>query len=57
MMLASIIALGGVWIIDHLDNSLVRMPSWLRASDQATAPDNRPSGALAPPPGHAPREK
>jgi hypothetical protein len=57
MMLASIIALGGVWIIDHLDNSLVRMPSWLRASDQTTAPDNRPSGALAPPPGHAPREK
>ena len=41
VMLAGIIALGGVWIINHLDNSLVRMPSWLQASDQTT-PENRP---------------
>jgi hypothetical protein len=41
VMLAGIIALGGVWIINHLDNSLVRMPSWLQASDQTTPPENR----------------
>ena len=27
VMLAGIIALGGAWLINHLDNSLVRMPS------------------------------
>ena len=40
VMLAGVIALGGVWIINHLDNSLVRMPSWLQASDQTTSPDS-----------------
>jgi hypothetical protein len=29
VMLAGVIALGGVWLINHLDNSLVRMPTWL----------------------------
>jgi hypothetical protein len=32
VMLAGVIALGGVWLINHLDNSLVRMPTWLRPS-------------------------
>jgi hypothetical protein len=41
VMLAGVIALGGVWIINHLDNSLVRMPSWLQASDQASPPEHR----------------
>ena len=43
VMLAGVIALGGVWIINHLDNSLVRMPSWLQASDQTGASDGRQS--------------
>ena len=41
VMLAGIIALGGVWVINHLDNSLVRMPTWLQASDQTSSPENR----------------
>ena len=44
VMLAGIIALGGVWLINHLDNSLVRMPNWLQASEQTSPPDrNHPS--------------
>jgi hypothetical protein len=41
VMLAGVIALGGVWVINHLDNSLVRMPTWLQASDQTSSPENR----------------
>jgi hypothetical protein len=48
VMLAGVIALGGAWLINHLDNSLVRMPTWLQASDQTSTPDNHQSG---PPPG------
>jgi hypothetical protein len=47
VMLAGIIALGGVWVINHLDNSLVRMPTWLQASDQTSSPENRQT---SPPP-------
>src|SRR5256885_1701584 len=43
VMLAGIIALGGVWLVSHLDNSLVRMPAWLQASEQGTPPENRQS--------------
>ena len=39
VMLAGIIALGGVWLINHLDNSLVRMPTWLQASEQTNSPE------------------
>jgi hypothetical protein len=42
VMLAGIIALGGVWLINHLDNSLVRMPTWLQASEQTSSPENHP---------------
>ena len=42
VMLAGIIALGGVWVINHLDNSLVHMPTWLQASDQTAPPENKP---------------
>jgi hypothetical protein len=65
VMLAGIIALGGVWIINHLDNSLVRMPSWLQASDQTAPPENKPenrsesrqSSPASPQPSSAPQEK
>jgi hypothetical protein len=43
VMLAGVIALGGAWLINHLDNSLVRMPTWLQASEQSSPPDNRQS--------------
>jgi len=39
VLLAGIIALGGVWLINHLDNSLVRMPTWLQASEQSNSPE------------------
>ncbi len=47
VMLAGVIALGGVWLVNHLDNSLVRMPTWLQASEQSNSPENRQS---SPPP-------
>ena len=47
VMLAGVIALGGVWAINHLDNSLVRIPAWLQASNQNAPPENRES---SPPP-------
>jgi hypothetical protein len=43
VVLAGLIALGGVWVINHLDNSLVRMPTWLQAGDQTSLPENRQS--------------
>jgi hypothetical protein len=43
VMLAGIIALGGVWVVNHLDNSfVVRMPSWLQASEQSSPPHSSP---------------
>ena len=41
VMLAGVIALGGVWLINHLDNSLVRIPSWMQASDQTSPAEHR----------------
>jgi hypothetical protein len=41
VMLAGVIALGGVWVINHLDNSLVRIPAWMQASDQTAPPEHR----------------
>jgi len=38
VFLAGVIALGGVWLVNHLDNSSLRMPSWMQASDQTTLP-------------------
>jgi len=43
VLLAGIIALGGVWVVNHLDNSLVlRMPTWLQASEQSSPPQTSP---------------
>jgi hypothetical protein len=39
VMLAGVIALGGVWLVNHLDNS-VRLPTWLQASQQNSPPQN-----------------
>jgi hypothetical protein len=44
VFLAGVIALGGVWLVNHLDNSSLRMPSWMQASDQTSAaPDHQAS--------------
>jgi hypothetical protein len=36
-----------VWVINHLDNSLVRMPTWLQASEQTSTPETRQSNPPA----------
>jgi hypothetical protein len=56
VMLAGVIALGGVWVINHLDNSLVRMPAWLQASDQTSPPEHRETSSPAVQPA-APQEQ
>jgi hypothetical protein len=51
VMLAGVIALGGAWLINHLDNSLLRIPTWLQASEQTSPPsppDNRQSRPAPP---------
>ena len=42
VLLAGVIALGGVWLVNHLDNSLLRMPSWLQA-EQTSSPEKSPA--------------
>jgi hypothetical protein len=44
VMLAGVIALGGVWLVNHLDNSSLRMPTWLQASQQSP-PQSSPSAS------------
>ena len=34
VFLAGAIALGGVWVVNHLDNAALRMPNWMQASEQ-----------------------
>ena len=41
VFLAGVIALGGVWLVNHLDNSSLRMPSWMQASEQNSPPQNK----------------
>ncbi len=43
VFLAGVIALGGVWLVNHLDNSSLRMPSWTQASEQSGSPQNQNS--------------
>jgi hypothetical protein len=43
VMLAGVIALGGAWLVNHLDNSVLQMPTWLQASEQTSPPDNHQS--------------
>ena len=49
VMLAGIIALGGVWLVNHLDNSPMRMPAWLQASQQNSPPPSSPAEKSSPP--------
>lgn len=45
VFLAGVIALGGVWLMNHLDNStlVLRVPSWMQASNQPSAPVEHPA--------------
>jgi hypothetical protein len=43
---AGVIALGGVWLVNHLDNSSLRVPGWMQASQQpASPPDHQNSSS------------
>src|SRR5947209_13698663 len=43
VLLAGVIALGGVWIINHLDNSLLRTPTALQVWQQQPPPQQQPN--------------
>src|SRR5215472_13373567 len=43
VFLAGVIALGGVWLVNHLDNSPLRMPGWMQASGGGDQPNPLPS--------------
>jgi hypothetical protein len=50
VLLAGIVALGGVWLINHLND---RLPNWLQASEQNSSPNRQsspPSGQQNSPP-------
>ena len=42
IFLAGVIALGGVWLVNHLDNASLRTPTWLQASEQHSPPQTSP---------------
>ena len=42
VFLAGVIALGGVWLVNHLDNASLRLPSWIQASNQNGPPQDHP---------------
>jgi hypothetical protein len=45
VFLAGVIALGGVWLVNHLDNSSLRMPGWMQqAIDQPSPSPNHQGG-------------
>jgi hypothetical protein len=59
VFLASVIALGGVWLVNHLDNSPLPMPAWLQASEQSNPPQNQtslPQNRPGTPPTNTPQE-
>jgi hypothetical protein len=41
VLLAGIVALGGVWIINHIDNSVLRLPDKLWAGSSGSPPENQ----------------
>jgi hypothetical protein len=52
VFLAGVIALGGVWLVNHLDNSPLRIPGWMQANDQtSSSPSQNTSPNQQTPPG------
>jgi hypothetical protein len=49
VLMAGVIALGGVWLVNHLDNSPLRIPTWLQA-EQTSPPEKTPAIAPSPTP-------
>jgi hypothetical protein len=42
IFLAGVIALGGVWLVNHVDNASWRTPAWMQASEQHSPPQSSP---------------
>lgn len=57
VFLAGVIALGGVWLINHLDNSFVHMPSWMQASQDSSAQKESSPQKENSPPKESPPQK
>lgn len=55
VFLAGVIALGGVWLINHLDNSFLRIPTWMQANEQSNSSPNQ-SSVPQKSPGSTPQE-
>src|ERR1700759_3423033 len=57
--LAGVIALGGVWLVNHLDNSALHIPGWMRASGEPApaAPPDPPANPSADKPATPPADK
>jgi hypothetical protein len=51
VFIAGVIALGGVWLVNHLDNAPLRIPGWMQASggDQPNPPPIQNSSPKQPP--------
>src|SRR5215468_2665618 len=43
VFLAGVIALGGVWLVNHLDNAPLHVPSWMQQAEQTSPTPNPPS--------------
>jgi hypothetical protein len=50
VFIAGVIALGGVWLVNHLDNAPLRMPGWMQASGEQP----KPSPSQSPLPNQSP---
>jgi hypothetical protein len=48
IFLAGVIALGGVWLVNHLDNTSLRVPSWMQANEQSSPPPSQNHPVSAP---------
>src|SRR5215831_16007126 len=43
VFLAGVIALGGVWLVNHIDNASLRIPNWMQAANQTSSTPDRPA--------------
>src|ERR1700760_828019 len=43
VFVAGVVALGGVWLVNHLDNAPLRIPTWMQAEQTSPPPPNQTS--------------
>lgn len=49
VFLAGVIALGGVWLVNHLDNAPLRVPNWMQASGELNSSSTNNQQSNPPP--------